>query len=138
MDFTKMNIKKTYSFNRPFDHKSDKYSIFNFCLLTKLTELIGKQHAKCRNHRLALESSPKDHQTPTSLSSIKDFKKSSELLERYLIIIESSPHPLKTILHLRDNNNAYWRSAYAIFLTCPKLSLCDVIRKSSRLVYTVK
>ena len=46
---------------------------------------------------------------------LKTLKKSSERLECYLIIIESSPHPLKTILHLRDNNNAYWRSAYAIF-----------------------
>ena len=91
-----MNIKDTYSFNRPFDHKSDKHSILNFCHLTKLTKLIGKQHAKFRNHRLALESSPKDHQTPTSLSSNKDFKTSIELLESYLIIIESSPHTLKT------------------------------------------
>ena len=138
MELTKKNIKKTYSFNRSFGHKSDKHSIFKFCHLTKLTELIGKQHAKCRYHRSALESSPKDHQTPTSLSSIKNFKTSIELLECYLIIIESSPRPLKTILHLHDNNNAYWRPAYAIFLSCPKPSLCDIIRKCSHLVYRVK
>ena len=115
MEFTKTNMKKTGSFNRPFDPKFDKHSFLKFCHLTKLTVLIEKQHTKSRNHRLALESSPKGLQIPTSCSSNKDFKTSIEFLECYLIIIESSPHPLKIVFHLRDHNNAYCRAAGAVF-----------------------